>query len=149
MVGNKRNELIIKHIDYLRKHHGYTKKAIADIIGVPKARLTTVISAKKYDVDLEKALTTEFPELHECHKSKEKETSKKELLKSYIARLVNEFGYSKKIIAQVLGVPSYKISNVIMAKTLDYKLLNSIVAKFPEVHLPSAEKSKKEFEDSI
>lgn len=142
MAANKKNELIIKHLDYLTKHHGYTKKAIAARIGVPNARLTTVKDAKKYDVELERALTSEFPQLQEIQQDKVEETSKKQLLNAYIDRLVDEYGYTKRHIAQVVGVPAHKISNAKSAKTLDNKLLTSIIASFPELQLPPADKSK-------
>ena len=150
MVANKKNELIIKHLDYLTKHHGYTKKAIAARIGVPNARLTTFKHAKKYDVELQKALTNEFPQLQEIQQDKGEETSKKQLLNAYIDRLVDECGYTKRHIAQVVGVPAHKISNAKHAKTLDHKLLSTLIASFPELQLPPADKSKKDnYKDHI
>lgn len=150
MVANKKNELIIKHLEYLTKHHGYTRKAIAARIGVPNARLTTVKHAKKYDVELEKALNNEFPQLQQIQQDKGEETSKKQLLNAYIDRLVDECGYTKRHIAQVVGVPAHKISNAKHAKTLDHKLLSSLIASFHELQLPTADKSKKDnYKDHI
>jgi predicted transcriptional regulator len=145
-----RKELLVNYIQRLVVEFGYTKKQIADKIGLPATKLTNVLKAKRMDERLLALLIEHFPELQQppggVYQKKDQKKdlnylkyNRKELLKKNIERLVNEFGYTKRQIAKIMNVPPTKVSNVTKAIRLDENFLQALLDNFPELQLPVAD----------
>lgn len=148
-----RKELLISYIHRLVDEFGYTKKQVAEKIGVRPVKLTNIVKAKRMDERLMKLITDNYPELllpaGTTYKRQSDEdgnhynyANKKELIRNYIDRLINEFGYSKRQIANVMECHHMKIVNVGKARRVDDTFLKKLVDKFPELQLPPADKSQ-------
>lgn len=148
-----RKELLISYIHRLVDEFGYTKKQVAEKIGVRPVKLTNIVQAKRMDERLMKLITDNYPELllpaGTTYKRQSDEdgnhynyANKKELIRNYIDRLINEFGYSKRQIANVMECHHMKVVNVGKARRVDETFLKKLVDKFPELQLPPADKSQ-------